>query len=182
MKSIIPSVLVCALWGTNTIAAGEVYMTLDYPGAHYTFLGGISGNIIVGSYSFGTPYPTHGFVYDGNSFTTLDVPGSVSTKLIDIDGNRIVGSYVPTSPTQQRHGFVYENGVFTTLDPPLTSPLYFNGTEASGISNDQVVGTYMDAGTFTHGYVYDGAIFTTLVNPFSNTATATATDGSRIAG
>jgi hypothetical protein len=155
------------------------YSTLDYPGATSTTATGISQGIVVGYYSTSASYPTHGFIYDGNNYSPVDFPGSMSTRILDIDGNRMVGTY---DIAGQRHAFVYDGNVFTSVDHPLTSPLFFNGSEAWGISGNKIVGYYMDDSAVTHGFVFDGAGFTTLNTPFSQHTVVTGIDGNIIVG
>ncbi len=79
--------------GTHgTLYDGSTWATLDFPGATDTYLRGIDGDNMVGSYtdSSGTP---HGTLYDGSTWHTLDFPGAVSTQMFGIDGDNIVGFY-----------------------------------------------------------------------------------------
>ena len=57
---------------------GSTFKRLDVPGADSTFVDGMFGGTIVGSYQ-GNSGPSHGFIYDGSTFTTLDVPGANGT-------------------------------------------------------------------------------------------------------
>jgi hypothetical protein len=179
LKRILFACFVALLCGRGALGDFS-YQTLDYPGAANTFASAIEGKVVVGEYTLtSTPFPYHGFVYDGSSYTTLDYPGASSTVLQDIDAGRIVGSYVTGGIN---HGFKYENGVFTTIDNPLTNPNSANGDEVSGISGNKLVGVFIDNNNSTHGYVYDGTNFTTLVSPYSSFSTATGIDGNTIVG
>src|SRR5437868_6185824 len=119
MKSVLFAFILLALC-CETASAQFSYQTLAYPGAINTFANGIKDNTIVGAYTLtSSPYPYHGFIFDGSSYSALDYPGSLSTVLTDSDGGKIVGYYDVAGGN--RHGFIYDNGVFTTLDDPLTS-------------------------------------------------------------
>jgi len=48
---------------------------------------------------------------------------------------------------------------FTTLDDPLAGP---RGTDAFGISGNNIVGTYSDSSGKGHGFLYNGSTYTTL--------------------
>ena len=90
--------LVLVLGGTSRAA----FMTLDDPNAvslsqislrSGTFLAGVSGNTVVGSY---TPagYAYSGLIYSGGSYTTLVVPHSGGiVHAYGIDGDNVVGQY-----------------------------------------------------------------------------------------
>jgi len=183
MKRTFVATLTIVQWLTFAAwaSAGVVYKTIHYPGARHTFANSIDNGMIVGSYANApSPYPFHGFLYDGNSYTTIDYPGSVSTVLSDIDDDKIVGYY---DLAGRRHGFIYEAGTFTTLDHPLTSQRFSNGSEALGVSGDHIVGIYVDDSGRTHGYIFDGFAFTTFDHPFAGShSTATGIDGNYIVG
>jgi hypothetical protein len=58
----------------SVFAQSITFTTIDHPlGAKGTWVGGISGNNIVGSYKDAAD-ATHGFVYNGSCYTTLDEP------------------------------------------------------------------------------------------------------------
>jgi hypothetical protein len=50
---------------------------------------------------------------------------------------------------------------FSTIDHPLG----VNGTRATGIYGNRIVGVYYDSSELRHGFVYDGTSFTTIDHP-----------------
>jgi len=179
MKNAFLVILIFLFGVANLFASGEIYTTLDYPGATSTSATGISQGIVVGYYFNAGSSLAHGFIYDGNNYSAVDYPGSISTRILGIDGSRMVGRYDTASG---RHGFVYDGSVFTTIDDPLTSPLYSNGSEAWGISANKIVGYFIDDNARTHGYVFNGTSFTTLDYPLAAVTFATGIEANKIVG
>ncbi|HEX4415867.1 MAG TPA: PEP-CTERM sorting domain-containing protein [Lacipirellulaceae bacterium] len=136
---------------------GATWTPLDFPGSTYTDAFGISGNRIVGSYADAAGNK-HGYLYDDSAYTTLDAPlGTKGTFASGIDGNNIVGSYTDASGLS--HGFLYNGSAYTTLDDPSAGPVGTvgnysgsNGTSASAISGNNIVGYYIDSSGFEHGF------------------------------
>jgi hypothetical protein len=156
------------------------FARLDFPGANETSPADADGDLIVGSYSFGSFSIRHGFVFDGANYSTLDYPGAESTTLTGVDRTRIVGYY--SDGTRQR-GFVFDGQSFATVDPPLTSPIFFNGSESHGVSGSRIVGGYIDVQSKTHGYVFDGMTYATIDHPLSTgVTTAVDIEGAHIIG
>jgi hypothetical protein len=85
---------------------GSVVTTLDHPlGLPLgTFVMGIDGPNVVGSYLSLQDGMGHGFLYDGTQYLPIDVPGATDTSVNGISGTRVVGTYVDADG--QRHGFV----------------------------------------------------------------------------
>lgn len=85
---------------------GAILTTLDHPlGLPLgTFVAGIDGPNVVGSYLSLQDGRGHGFLYDGANYIPIDVPGATDTSANGISGTRVVGTYV--DPDGQRHGFV----------------------------------------------------------------------------
>ncbi len=115
MKRILFAGLVSLLYSPSAFADFS-FQQMDYPGAKATIAWGVSRGIVVGSYTDTTSsYPTHGFIYNGQTYSRVDYPGSTSTRLLDIDNGRMVGTY---DLGGQRHGFVYDGASFTTMTIP----------------------------------------------------------------
>lgn len=146
--------------------------TIDYPGASYTSITGVSGNIIVGYSDLGN------FVYNlsTNSWTTL----SISDTITGIDGSNIIGYY---GDIYNRHGFLHDGTTLHTFDNPNAA-----STIIEGIDGSNLVGYYdTGRGTPKHGFLYDGTNWITLDMPDSQTGTTYQTvmsdvDGSNIVG
>jgi hypothetical protein len=105
--------------GTNIVGGDVLYnitahslTILDYPGATYTLLSGISGNNIIGMHI--SSGHTNGFLYDGTSWTSIYYPGARRSEARGISGNRVVGLYQDSSGA---HGFIY------TIPEPATLTL-----------------------------------------------------------
>jgi hypothetical protein len=93
------------------VERGNMFQTVDFPGASSTMISGISesGNAIVGSYTLPqTGSALHGFMESGNVFQTVDFPGASSTSIMGLSasGNEIVGSYTLSQTGSETFGFV----------------------------------------------------------------------------
>jgi hypothetical protein len=148
---------------------GTVFQTIDVPGSPSTYIAGISGNLVVGSDEFNA----RGFVYNDQTgtFTYYSDPqeatsgnfASYGTRALGVSGSEVVGVYYDSSGIT--HGFLYNGSSYTTLDDPIankTTP--YQGTVASGVSGNTVVGQG-NVPTGFAGYVYNGTSFTTLDYP-----------------
>jgi hypothetical protein len=125
---------ICAIsiaFATPSIALGQTYTQVDYPGAIATEVNGgpdLEGTS-VGSWE-DTSGILHGFWLTAKGkFVSFDPPGSTSTtpNFININGV-IVGSYLDSSSVS--HGFILNAGKYTTLDAPGAA-----GTILSAINN-----------------------------------------------
>lgn len=162
------------------------WTTVDYPGAHLTFIGGIDGSNIVG---FRSSFGDSGhFLYDGTTWTTLNLPAGTGV-VTGVSGDNIVGWYVSSGSFLYNwttnitldfpnayisgidgsnvvggangHGFIYN------LDSQTWSTLDYSGavgTAISGIDGKNIVGRYWDA-SGTYGFLYDGTTWTILDLP-----------------
>ena len=165
-------------FGSGYVRAGT-WTTLDYPGAGITYVDGISGNNIVGTYQVdGGGDSPHGFLYNmtTQSWTTLDYPGAVSTWVYGISGNNIVGTY--TDEYNFSHVFLYNMTVqsWTTLAYPSDYPGEYS-IFTCNISGNNIVGTY-SGGSF----LYDGTNWTTLTYPGADCTRAYGISGNSIVG
>src|SRR4051794_31672061 len=150
MRTSILTLAIILCFGKSPVA-GFIYQTLDFPGALNTAPLGIENGVVVGYYWNTNSILSHGFIYDGTNFVTIDYPGAIGTVATDVSSGRLVGYYFDSSA--RRHGFIYEAGGFTTLDDPLTSNnvnYAANGTGASGLSGNNIVGDYIDDNGHTH--------------------------------
>ncbi|MGD1042611.1 MAG: PEP-CTERM sorting domain-containing protein [Sedimentisphaerales bacterium] len=184
-ETYLKSIIFCAsaVLFYSSYAKSETWTTVDYPGATKTIPYGINGNNIVGCYSDGSSN-NHGFLYDGTNWTTLDYPGATSTSPYGISGNNIIGSY--SSSDGYGHGFIYDGTNWTTIliiprgidgsnivggnqlynitTQILTAINYPGATSTglTGISGNNIVGSYQDSQYFPHSFLYDGSNWTTL--------------------
>jgi hypothetical protein len=168
-------ITICAaivLFNTGYARAGT-WTTLDYPGAIFTQIGGISGGSVVGMYSNSSGY-NHGFLYNAGNWTTLDYPGGEGTEAFGISGSSVVGMYGDTGDSR---GFLYNAGNWTNLDYPGA-----RGTYISGISGSNVAGGYYDNSGLYHGFLYNGGNWTTLDYLGATETAIFGIDGSNLVG
>lgn len=130
----------------------QKYTTLDFPGAKFSVVLGISsrGANIVGTYDLNYPTGTFlGFLDVSGTFTTIHVPGSTSTQAFGVnDAGYVVGDYF-VSGSSDSHGFLRGSGGFVTIDFPGATQTYPSNLNNFG----EVVGWYIDSGNVTHGYL-----------------------------
>lgn len=173
------TVLALAMSFLLLAAHAFAYTVLKYPGATNTFVGGIDGNNIVGSYQVTPTGGQHGYLFDGVSFKPIDVPGSATTVAVGIEGKNVVGFY--GDGAGGIHGFKFNGADYVTIEPPDTKPVS-NGSEAHGISGNTIVDSYFDNNSRTNGFVFDGTTYTPLNYPNSGLAVALGIDGHNIVG
>ena len=94
------------LLGTHGfISDGTGTTVLDHPlGTLGTFVTGVDGAAVVGTYLGLPDASAHGFLYEGGRYTPIDIPGATDTSVNGIDGLRVVGSYVDAAGAT--HGFL----------------------------------------------------------------------------
>lgn len=78
MRSIAVFLILFAALATTASHADYIGTTLDNPAAVNTYLSGIDGTNMVGSYT-DSSYNYHGTHYDGSTWTTLDYGGVTAT-------------------------------------------------------------------------------------------------------
>jgi hypothetical protein len=170
-------------------ALSATFSTFDYPGAAISGLEGVDANDsskFVGFY-FDSLNHSHGYLCDGSSFTTVDYPTAAATFLTGVSGTDVVGWYTDRTAAQRNHGFVFNGSTYTPVDDPLaggaTVPFAVNGTQAYGISGNNVVGTYTDSSNVLHGFLFNGSSYETIDDPLRVGGTvATGIFGSTIVG
>jgi hypothetical protein len=186
MKKLIAICLVLMLFGTG-YAYGEApgwhgflydrttktWTTLDYPGASWTRMEGVSGSNVAGFY-FDANGNRHGFLYNGTTWTTIDYPGETTrTEIWGIDGRNLVGVYGSIG-----YDFLYNGTTWTTIDYP--------GAISTGIfdiDGSNLVGGYKDnSGKRSKSALYYDANWTTIDFPESRESEAYGIDGSNVVG
>jgi len=131
---------------------GGVFSTLDDPlGARGTYPYGISGSNIVGLYVDKTNH-AHGFLFNGTKFTTLNFTPT------GISGNNIVGYPIGSQTVADDfNSFLYEGGKFVAVSDPSATHAHISdvntGTYAAGISQGNIVGSYVDSSGSSNGFV-----------------------------
>src|SRR5260221_2645379 len=105
----------------------------------------------------------------------LNVPQAVGgTFAVGISNGNIVGGYYSASGVS---GFVSNGASFMPLNFPGSAM-----TTSSGISGNDIVGSYTDSANQTHGFHYDGTNWTSLDNPAGNYTVATGISGNNVVG
>lgn len=57
------------------MSKGGVFTPIDYPGAVFTFAGGINNAGEIGGWYLDSSFNFHGFLLQSGNFTTFDYPG-----------------------------------------------------------------------------------------------------------
>jgi hypothetical protein len=153
--------------GHGFIYDGRTWTTLDAPASGSgagTFVGGISGCSICGSY-YDSQNTSHGFLYNlcQNTWTFLDDPGAgvggantyFGTRPFDMSGDTIVGEYDDSRGVE--HGFLYNtvSSNWTTFNDPAADSAPGQGTYPWGISDSIVTGFYTDVYGASHAFIYN---------------------------
>src|SRR6266704_618462 len=60
-------------------ASGYTFTTVEFPGADWTVVNGVSGSTVIGYYYNNAEGSTHRFIYDGSTFKTVDCPWGMKT-------------------------------------------------------------------------------------------------------
>ena len=110
---------------------------IDYQLATDTFLFGILGSKIAGSYLYNGSY--HGLYIDGKGFQTLDYDSNFNNSLTGISGKYTLGYYCDATFTHCT-GFLYD-GQFTIFGYPSaqsTVPLSLSGNTIVGVHSDGI--------------------------------------------
>src|ERR1700690_477558 len=155
------------------ILKDNTYTTVDYPGAVFAGLTGISASgVMVGVY-FVQNSVFHGFLLNGGVFAPIDFPSAITTWVSGINSSgEMVGYY--EAPDGTFHGFTLVNGTYTTLDYPGAIV-----TDLTGIADrGDIIGAYStDTGATYHGFLYKDGAFPSFDVPYSSNLESTAPQG-----
>ena len=138
---------------------------IKLPGALSTLATAINNSgQIVGSFAYGQPPKTLGFLKTKRSFKSFNVPGASATLPNSVNNlGQIVGIFFDNMAHQ--HGFFRNsNGAVTVLDLPDALITFPNGINDLG----QIVGSYLlppPNNDQAHGFVYSRGSFTNLDVP-----------------
>jgi uncharacterized membrane protein len=118
-----------------------VVETIDYPGATYTQVNGVSDTGVVFGHFRDTAQVSHGFILQDGGFRQIDVPGALNTFPYYINTRGDVSGNYNGAPGQVGHGFVLtRDGEWIGFDVPGAPP---NSTLAIGINDRrQILGYY----------------------------------------
>ena len=162
--------------GYQSASAQLNWQTFDVPGATHTWIDGIDGANIVGSFDDGAG--VKGFQYNRQTeaFTILQAPSADWTLPLAISNGTVVGS-IGSNTSYVRNGFAYYSGSnsWSLLNPPEGVQ---NELEAYGIDGANIVGGTGSGMSF----VLNGSNWTFFNSPFGNASSAEGMSGSKIVG
>ena len=170
-------VLVALMFATNGPLNAQLnWQTFDVPGAASTWIDGIDGENIVGSFSLPNQVSTTGFLYNRRSevWTYLTAPSYDWTLPLAISGNTIVGS-AGSNTSFLRNGFSFQNSSGWSF---LNSPVDGFALEALGIDGSNIVGGTAGGRSF----IYDGTTWSHFNSPFGDGSAAEGISGNTIVG
>lgn len=155
--------LVLVLLCSVTLAYGEDWTAINYPGATDTYPRSVDGNNVVGFYMTTASYPyDRGFLYNlaTKVWTPLDKPGVLDTTLTGISGDKIVGTYQTAS--HNTYGLVYDMKTATWSTYVLRDGGVAKTAWPCGIEGDSVVGVYENGDYAFTSSITDGNVYSTV--------------------
>jgi hypothetical protein len=173
----ISHVLVTLILLTNCHVNAQLnWQTFDVPGATHTWIDGIDGANIVGSFDDGAG--VKGFQYNRQTeaFTILQAPSADWTLPLAISNGTVVGS-IGSNSSYVRNGFAYysASNSWSLLNPPQGVQ---NDLEAYGIDGANIVGGTGSGMSF----ILNGSNWTFFNSPFGTASSAEGISGSKIVG
>jgi hypothetical protein len=152
------------------------WQSFDVPGATHTWIDGIDGENIAGSFYDGST--TKGFLYNRQTkvFNILQAPSTNWTIPLAISGGIIVGSIFGNT-SFSINGFAYYSGynTWSLLNPPEGVE---NDLEAYGIDGANIVGGTARGMSF----LLNGSNWTFFNSPFGTFSSAHGISGDKIVG
>jgi hypothetical protein len=170
-------VLVALMFATNSHLNAQLnWQSFDAPGATHTWIDGIDGENIAGSFHDGST--TKGFLYNRQTevFTVLQAPSAYWTLPLAISNGIIVGS-IGSNSSYELNGFAYysASNSWSLLNPPQGVQ---NDLEAYGIDGANIVGGTGSGMSF----VLNGSNWTFFNSPFGSASSAEGISGNKIVG
>ena len=162
--------------GYQSASAQLNWQTFDVPGATHTWIDGIDGENIAGSFDDGTGLK--GFLYNRQTevFNILQSPSADWTLPLAISNGTVVGS-IGSNTSMVRNGFAYysQSNSWSLLNPPqgVQSDL-----EAYGIDGANIVGGTGSGMSF----LLNGSNWTFFNSPFGTFSSAHGISGDKIVG
>jgi hypothetical protein len=151
------------------------WQTFDVPGATHTWIDGIDGETIAGSFYDGST--TKGFLYNRQTevFNILQAPSADWTLPLAISNGTVVGSIGINGFS--RNGFAYysESNSWSLLNPPEGVQ---NELEAYGIDGANIVGGTGSGMSFG----FNGSNWNFFNSPFGTSSSAHGISGDKIVG
>jgi len=170
-------VLVALMLLTNGPLNAQLnWQSFDVPGATHTWIDGIDGETIAGSFYDGST--TKGFLYNRQTevFNILQAPSADWTLPLAISNGTVVGS-IGSNSSYVRNGFAYYSGSnsWSLLNPPQGVQ---NDLEAYGIDGANIVGGTGRGMSF----LLNGSNWTFFNSPFGTFSSAHGISGDKIVG
>ena len=169
-------VLALHLLGICQINAQLNWQTFDVPGATHTWIDGIDGETIAGSFYDGST--TKGFLYNRQTevLNILQSPSADWTLPLALSNGTVVGS-IGSNSSYVRNGFAYYSGSnsWSLLNPPQGVQ---NDLEAYGIDGANIVGGTGSGMSF----LLNGSNWTFFNSPFGTASSAEGISGGKIVG
>jgi hypothetical protein len=159
----------------QTASAQLNWQTFDVPGATHTWIDGIDGANIVGSFEDGTGLKGFQYNRQTEAFNILQAPSADWTLPLAISNGTVVGSLI--GPPFSRRGFAYisASNSWSLLSPPEGVE---NDLEAYGIDGANIVGGTGSGMSF----LLNGSNWNFFNSPFGNSSSAEGISGSKIVG
>ena len=168
--------LTCFCLIESKVRAQLNWQSFDVPGATHTWLDGIDGETIAGSFYDGIT--TKGFLYNRQTevFNILQAPSADWTLPLAISTGTVVGS-IGSNSSYERNGFAYyyESNSWSLLNPPEGVQ---NELEAYGIDGANIVGGTGSGMSF----LLNGSNWTFFNSPFGTASSAEGISGDKIIG
>jgi hypothetical protein len=160
----------------NTGILSSFRLNQGYPGAGFqTYVRGISGNLITGTYNNGGSETS--FVKDITTNANLWANLPLGLYANGIYGSKIVGS-ANTGIAYTYSGFIYDGATTSYFSAPNSLT-----TIAKANYGDKIIGTYTSSlDSANYGYVYNGSSFQTLFKPDAYMINPTGIYGDIIVG
>jgi len=133
-----------------------VVNTINYPGASFTQVNGVTDTEIVIGHFIGSDGHFHGFILQDGSFKQLDFPGANDTFPFYMNARGdLVGEWTPFSGVAG-HGFLLtKDGQWTSIDAPGAPD---NSTLAIGVNDhDQVLGEFFQQNGQPRAFLVDAS-------------------------
>jgi hypothetical protein len=162
--------------GYQSASAQLNWQTFDVPGATHTWIDGIDGENIAGSFYDGSA--TKGFLYNRQTevFNILQASSADWTLPLAISNGTVVGS-IGSNSSYVRNGFAYysASNSWSLLNPPQGVQ---NDLEAYGIDGANIVGGTGSGMSF----LLNGSNWTFFNSPFGTASSAEGISGSKVVG
>jgi hypothetical protein len=132
-----------------------VIETINYPGADFTQVNGVTDNDTVIGHFRGSDGNFHGFVLKEGTFTQIDFPGATDTFPFYMNARGDIAGEWDPSITVAGHGFLFtKHGEWISFDAPGAPE---NSTLAIGVNDhEEVLGEFFQADGLPRIFIVNG--------------------------